>query len=1137
MNVIIDLSSLLWRAILKGKDDEFGYTVEHEGKKVQVNGWQFGLSNLVDQVYRDMLQLGACPSDLIIVEEGLRSKQLRTNIDSNYKGTRDSRPPDQYEQFGLAKKAFIDLFRKLGASACSQAGVEADDVCAYLAAKLPNAIVNSGDGDLTQLTGNGISVLRVGKLNENPYGDFPHEYITIYKALVGDSSDNIPGALRFGEKAFAKLLEKFGVDGLEALRNLIHARKLSDLAEDVAEMPELQRVIDSQDAVYRSYALARLYPEAVNTNRNPLVWQVGMPQLTPDQIEFPQLKQFGIQHIGVTADNLAELRQDILVACKKARHIALDIETSTPIESDDWLAEQAGKEGADKVDVIGSTLTGLSITAGRNSNLSYYFSVDHRGENNTPSDTVRELLDEIIAGNPTKRIVIHNVNFELPVLKNEWGSRLINGVRGYLPNIEDTMLMASYVNENLPRGLKGCSRHYLGYAQTEYSAVTQRTVAESAWDGIGTVLQKFSEFETLPTGRWISVDGEISDVRQSEDDIVEMKVVREIPMLKIGLKMNQLTLSEVLDYGCDDTLTTSALYRHFKRILHIEGTYDVYRNVEIGAAYLTAHARVTGCRFNAQAWAEVDAADRKREAELLPVIKDYLMKCGWEGTQLPIMDGSMKVFKLMWWVVHRHELNTRRQKVEIFLKNDLPADGFVLDEEGEVEYQVDNTFTSYALNSVETGDWSGFQVYCESKFTPNPAIDLGSPKQLCHLLYDKMGLPVRLRNKPTEKMRENGIREGNPKADDDCYAYALKYDCDDKPEVKVALKALRELKAIHTRRGLYIEPYRAFAHWRTGLIHPSLNQCATVTRRYSASSPNVQQLPSRGSGKVLRSMFAAHHERAVVVSLDFSGQELRLAAEWSQDENMVSCYVGDNLRDIHSITGAKIWTALTGKSTTYEEFRERFVKQDKGEIEGDDAIEARKNAKPVNFGRQYDATAPTIALQLTCFEDEAQIYCDAYDSAFPGVQKWKDKVIAQANKYGYSITKLGARRHLRDALNDDRRWIAGKAERQGPNFCIQGSGAEQAKLVMGKVWSSNLIDDYDFQFMFPVHDELVISVHKDQAVEVVPIMHSLMTEKYADMEIPVVSSVDIGRDFGACKGLGESAEPEQIAKVIEELFA
>ena len=170
-------------------------------------------------------------------------------------------------------------------------------------------------------------------------------------------------------------------------------------------------------------------------------------------------------------------------------------------------------------------------------------------------------------------------------------------------------------------------------------------------------------------------------------------------------------------------------------------------------------------------------------------------------------------------------------------------------------------------------------------------------------------------------------------------------------------------------------------------------------------------------------------------------------------------------------------------------------------------------------------------------------YLEAKNTAFARAEEWKVEVIAEARNQGYVTTKLGARRHLQAAF-DKGGYEASKAERQAVNFKIQGSSAEMTKLAMGRIWAAKLKERYDLVFYAPIHDEVVFSINMDDMPEAIPEIHALMTAQYADMWIPVESSVSFGFNFGEQHEMSEQSEicdcsitPENIRKVVQHLVS
>lgn len=430
--IICDLSSILWSGLLAGKDDEFGRDVEFNGRKVYVNSAVYGFENCINHFVAVLEATGLTPMHMILVVEGMNSKSLRQSVLPTYKGgTEPSRPPEAYEEFNKLKAKLLDTFLSLGANAVTQDGIEGDDVIAYLATHLDGEkIIDSGDGDLSVLISDGstgttgVSLYRQGGfVTENPLGPFPCKYVTVYKALVGDTSDKIPGAKGFGKAAWLDMLCTFGYDGLEMMHDLFITKQLHRLAEDVAEFKPLQKIIDDAKGAYNSFTVARLYPEKVNTVRRPLEWSAGMVKPRTADTD-PRVKQWAGAVRLVTAENYDEALKFFRSKIAESPFISFDIETSSCDEGDEWLREVAGKsddEDVTGVDVFGATLTGFGITFGCNMQYTFYWSVDHLpqpGQTNITKAQAKAVLESVPA---SKRTVIQNAQFELPIIYEELG--------------------------------------------------------------------------------------------------------------------------------------------------------------------------------------------------------------------------------------------------------------------------------------------------------------------------------------------------------------------------------------------------------------------------------------------------------------------------------------------------------------------------------------------------------------------------------------------------------------------------------------------------------------------------------------------------------------------------------------------
>ena len=1124
---LIDASSVLWTALLGGKDGEYGkWVTKEDGKEVLINSAAYGYEGAVTAILDFMKAAGLVPHQLLLVKEGMNSKQVRSALHPAYKFGRD-KVAEQYIEFEKCREMVIEAFTSVGASAVWQDGVEADDVLGYLAGRLQgDVVVLSGDKDLAVLVDGRVRHYRAGVFDANPFGDFPHHLIQVYIALVGDAADKISGAPGFGAKAWEKVYAAFGNDGLEIMLTLIKQKRLAELAEDVGDVPELQKVIDGAAAVYLSYELGRLMVERVNTLQRPLQWKVGMvrPRAGLDS----RLRGWGgVQRI-VHAGNLDGARDFFVSQMARSPEVSLDLETYTNDESDAWLERRTKKGGG--VDVMGSRIASCGLAFGDNGQYHFYLTTAHAATDEHPNltlDQMREFLELV----PKDRITLAQFasGFELPVLFNHFGQAWKdNGWRGLFPNMHDTKIAACYWDENQhSHGLKQLSKLLLNYDQTSYDAVTTREELASEWDGVGGVVGRRHERIGVPTGEYSAAGFDEDGNEFGEKEIMAYETGPEI--LSVQRKMNELTAAHVVAYGIDDVVTAQALWWFFRVAMEIDGTFDTFMTREQKPMYLSALSYCDGVNINMPRLMHLKTTDDEKFAKHSATMDAFLVARGWEGTICPVMLSDREAFShleinnLDALPGHLLEYSARGIKAayKIIVGSDLDTK---VRTPSKMAKLIEETNPLLAM-LVSTRDLDGINDLIRRNFSGSPAFDVASLKQVAALVYGEMGLPTRLRNKPTDTMREKGIREGTVRTDEDALKMAQRMGDVVKGAVEYdVLTALMEMRSISTKRGLYYEPYPNAIHWKTGKIHPEMVQSSTNTLRWAGRNPNLQQLDSDPAG--IRSVILPHHRNAVVASLDESGQEVRQMADYCKDAALLSCFLGtpDQLRDVHSIVGSKILGV---------EYRD--LRKETSENLEVSAEKVRSTAKTVVFASIYGAAAPKIAEGLGIDEDVAQGYIDAIYSQFPDLAKWKKSTERLAEKQGWVPVHGGTVRHLGKLITSDNRYESSKALRQASNARIQGAGANQIKKVMCDIWDSSLIEDYDYRWMFPVHDETVHSMHKDHAAECLHVLHGFMTAKFLDI-VPSASSIGIGRSFGGLTEMGETFDADLVRKTINDIF-
>ncbi|MFQ3549132.1 MAG: DNA polymerase I, partial [Armatimonadota bacterium] len=345
--------------------------------------------------------------------------------------------------------------------------------------------------------------------------------------------------------------------------------------------------------------------------------------------------------------------------------------------------------------------------------------------------------------------------------------------------------------------------------------------------------------------------------------------------------------------------------------------------------------------------------------------------------------------------------------------------------------------------------------------------NIGSPKQLGAVLYEKMGLTASKKTKTGYSTSANVLEElaaENPIVDD-----ILKY---------------RELTKLKTT---YADALPKLINPKTNRIHTTFNQAVTATGRLSSSDPNLQNIPIKSElGRKIRQSFIAD-EDMILVSADYSQIELRVLAHITQDSGLVSAFENDE--DIHLTTATKLFGCSADMVDS----------------------EMRRRAKTINFAVLYGMADFTLSRNLGIPRVEAKKYIDAYFDGFPSVRKYIESTIDFAREYGYVSTLLGRRRYVPDIRNSNFN-IRQNAERAAFNTPVQGTAADIMKLAMIKVENIIKKEKSNAKMLLQVHDELLFEVPEDELYSLFGIISRGMSEAY-QMAVPLKVDVKFGYDW------------------------
>ncbi len=347
--------------------------------------------------------------------------------------------------------------------------------------------------------------------------------------------------------------------------------------------------------------------------------------------------------------------------------------------------------------------------------------------------------------------------------------------------------------------------------------------------------------------------------------------------------------------------------------------------------------------------------------------------------------------------------------------------------------------------------------------------NLGSPKQLGVILYDKLGMPVLSKT-----------AKGQPSTAEAVLAELAEQDYP-LPTVLMEYRSLSKLKSTYTDKlPEQINP-------RTGRIHTSYQQAVAATGRLSSSDPNLQNIPVRtAEGRRIRQAFVASPGYKLLAA-DYSQIELRIMAHLAKDEGLLHAFRND--LDVHRATAAEVF-GVPLEQVTHDQ---------------------RRSAKAINFGLIYGMSAFGLAKQIGVDRKQSQDYIDRYFARYPGVLAYMERTRAQAAEQGFVETLFGRRLYLPD-INAKNPALRKGAERTAINAPMQGTAADIIKRAMVAVDNWLTDSGLDARVILQVHDELVLEVREDLVEQVREQIRPYMSNA-AQLDVPLLVEVGIGSNW------------------------
>jgi DNA polymerase-1 len=346
--------------------------------------------------------------------------------------------------------------------------------------------------------------------------------------------------------------------------------------------------------------------------------------------------------------------------------------------------------------------------------------------------------------------------------------------------------------------------------------------------------------------------------------------------------------------------------------------------------------------------------------------------------------------------------------------------------------------------------------------------NLGSPKQIQEILFDRLKLPVKKKTP-----------SGQPSTDEDSLAeLALDHPL---PKLILEHRALSKLKSTYT------DKLPKSVNPATGRVHTTYSQTTAVTGRLSSNEPNLQNIPIRTSaGRRIRECFIAP-PGSKIVSADYSQIELRIMAHLSGDQNLRRAFAEGE--DIHRATAAEVFGIPLSEV----------------------GPDQRRVAKVINFGLIYGMSSFGVAQNLSIDRSTAQIYVDRYFARFPGAKRFMDETRQRARETGYVETVFGRRLWLPE-LRSGAPVRRQAAERAAINAPMQGTAADLIKLAMIAVQGWLDASRLKAKLIMQVHDELVLEVPEGE-LEIVKAKIRDLMQSVHKLEVPLVAEVGVGDNW------------------------
>ncbi|MFC5531302.1 DNA polymerase I [Cohnella yongneupensis] len=350
--------------------------------------------------------------------------------------------------------------------------------------------------------------------------------------------------------------------------------------------------------------------------------------------------------------------------------------------------------------------------------------------------------------------------------------------------------------------------------------------------------------------------------------------------------------------------------------------------------------------------------------------------------------------------------------------------------------------------------------------------NIGSPKQLGEVLFEKLGLPVIKKTKTGYSTDAEVLEKLEPYHE--------------------IVRQILQYRQLTKLQSTYIEGLLKEIRPESGKIHTYYRQTIAATGRLSSQYPNLQNIPIRmEEGRQIRKAFVPSEPGWRILAADYSQIELRVLAHISGDDGLKEAFVKG--LDVHTKTAMDVFRVTADQVDS----------------------NMRRQAKAVNFGIVYGISDYGLSQNLNITRREAAEFIEQYFQAFPGVKRYMETVVEQARQDGYVTTLQGRRRYLAEikASNFNLRSFA---ERTAMNTPIQGTAADIIKLAMLRMNEAIRDRGLKSRMLLQVHDELVFEVPEEELAVMEKLVPDVMASAL-QLDVPLVADVSVGANWYEAK--------------------